>query len=715
MCGALLAVAAVSVALVLPAVASAHANLDRAEPAPDSTVATSPATVRIWFTEPVVASASGIEVYDSTGRRVDHHDSRVDLADPALMTVTIAALTDGTYTVAWRNTSSADGHPLRGTYAFMVGAAGTAPSAPRAVAVSAVPAVDPFVRWAVLGGLLVALGAEVFGLLVLAPVLDLREARGADLDLDRRITGVALAVALAGSLAQLALAARAGPDLAVVLTEGRWGAMWLLRTALLGIAGLAWWRGGGDRRAVLATVALLAASSGTLAFASHAAAVRGLAVTAVGNDLVHTLAAAVWTGGLVALLATALRARALADARRRAVLHALARRFSPIAMIATGALLLTGLYATWLQVAAWAAFATPYGWAVIAKAAAYVLLIVIAAVNLLWVNRRLRAVPGAAPALTVTVAAEVALVFAALLAAGFLTSLEPAREAAGQGGRRAEAISGSLRVAVEVSPGSLGANRIELHVTDRGRPLPDSGNVTLRVQYAGADLGAREVPLTRDASGVYVAEGIVLSLVGPWQFDAGVSSAGSFDRTASVRLPIAAAGVTGIALPAEATALLAAGWQVVVLALLVLVVAEAFWKSTRTGKVANWTGTALVVAGIFMVYGIGHFHQGSPPAVGARVNPIANSEESIAAGRALYTQHCITCHGPGGLGDGPLAAGMNPPPASLPLHMPLHPDGDIYAFIEGGFPGSAMPAFRGGLTEQQIWSVVNYLRTLKAP
>lgn len=44
------------------------------------------------------------------------------------------------------------------------------------------------------------------------------------------------------------------------------------------------------------------------------------------------------------------------------------------------------------------------------------------------------------------------------------------------------------------------------------------------------------------------------------------------------------------------------------LALLVLVVAEFAWKGTRTGWVANWGGTALAVAGILMVYGVGYFH-----------------------------------------------------------------------------------------------------------
>ncbi|CAG1008321.1 hypothetical protein MYXO_03713 [Myxococcaceae bacterium] len=36
-----------------------------------------------------------------------------------------------------------------------------------------------------------------------------------------------------------------------------------------------------------------------------------------------------------------------------------------------------------------------------------------------------------------------------------------------------------------------------------------------------------------------------------------------------------------------------------------------------------------------------------------------------ARGSALYALHCASCHGPGGRGDGPNAAGLDPPPGDL--------------------------------------------------
>ncbi len=697
--------------------ATAHANIDRAEPAPDSTLATAPTAIRIWFTEPVAPNASGIEVLDTAGRRVDAGTSRVDPGNASLMSVTLGTIPTGTYTVAWHNTSAVDGHPLRGTYAFSVGVSTPAPASAAASATSEVSRLDPFARWLVFGGLLVALGVEWFALMVLAPALAAREVRGASLRVDPRIVGIALAVFLVGALAHLLVQPQGDGGLVEVVTGTRWGQMWLLRLVLVALAALVWLRAAEARRAHLVVVGLLAGAATTLAFASHAAATRDLEVTAVANDIVHTLASGLWVGGLIGLLAVIRASRGLPSARRGVLLRDVTARFSPLALLVTAALLITGVYATWLQVAAWAAFDTSYGYAVIAKVVAYDALILVAAVNLLWVTRRLTGDARAPRLLAVTVGVEVVLVLAALLAAGVLTSLEPAREAAGRGAKTATAASGPITARVAVAPGSIGANRIEVHVDARGRPLPEAtSSVTLQLKYAGADLGVRDVPLQRDASGVYVAEHVVLSLVGDWQMDVAVTSPGAFDTTVSVRLPVTPAGTEGITPPAQVTALLAAGWQVVLLALAVLVVSEAYWKGTRTARTANWGGTALVVVGIMMVYGVGHFHQGAvAPAVGGRANPVLSTGESIALGRELYQQRCVGCHGIGGLGDGPDAATLNPPPAKLPLHVPLHGDGDIFAFIEGGFPGTAMPAFRGTLTEEQMWNLVNYLRTLKSP
>ena len=43
----------------------------------------------------------------------------------------------------------------------------------------------------------------------------------------------------------------------------------------------------------------------------------------------------------------------------------------------------------------------------------------------------------------------------------------------------------------------------------------------------------------------------------------------------------------------------------------------------------------------------------------------ACAPDGRVAGRALYDQYCVSCHGASGIGDGPAAAGLDHPPADL--------------------------------------------------
>ena len=45
----------------------------------------------------------------------------------------------------------------------------------------------------------------------------------------------------------------------------------------------------------------------------------------------------------------------------------------------------------------------------------------------------------------------------------------------------------------------------------------------------------------------------------------------------------------------------------------------------------------------------------------------------------------------------------------------VHTDGQLFEWITNGYPGSAMPAFRDLLTDEQRWHLVNFIRTLSPP
>ncbi len=107
--------------LLLCGPAQGHARLTETYPADGDALADSPEQVQLWFNEPVEAEFDPVEVHDQGGVRVDEDDARVSPDDRRLLLVDLGDLREGSYTVEWRVTS-ADGHPVSGTYEFGVDA-----------------------------------------------------------------------------------------------------------------------------------------------------------------------------------------------------------------------------------------------------------------------------------------------------------------------------------------------------------------------------------------------------------------------------------------------------------------------------------------------------------------------------------------------------------------------------------------------------------------
>ena len=98
-------------------------------------------------------------------------------------------------------------------------------------------------------------------------------------------------------------------------------------------------------------------------------------------------------------------------------------------------------------------------------------------------------------------------------------------------------------------------------------------------------------------------------------------------------------------------------------------------------------------------------------------NPVKPTAQSVEAGQDLYKKNCVPCHGTDAKGDGPVAKNMNPKPADLTVSKLAHgsTDGEIFTNIKDGI-GQApqkMKAFGNKLSDQDIWNIVNYIRSLQ--
>src|SRR5215470_9132195 len=101
----------------------------------------------------------------------------------------------------------------------------------------------------------------------------------------------------------------------------------------------------------------------------------------------------------------------------------------------------------------------------------------------------------------------------------------------------------------------------------------------------------------------------------------------------------------------------------------------------------------------------------SPAPSAAKKNPIAPTQDSIAAGQKLYSKTCAMCHGKGGDADGPAVIELNIHPAKLSdPQLATESDGSLFWKITTG--KKPMPSYGKRLSETDRWNLVNYVRTL---
>jgi len=739
--------------------ANAHAVLLRSSPAQNAHLQSAPTSVQLFFSEALDRHGSSIRLLGNTGAPVAGGAGFA--SDPSEMDLSLPALQPGFFVVAWTTVSAVDGHRLQGSFPFvLLNPDGSTPSG--AIAALSAPALDPgpppfdsALRALLLLALMGMTGGGALALFALLPAANDaagsdRPGEGAEAPALRRAARLSLwsgaLVALASAAALLRQATQLG-GLArfgdAVQSRVGWLALLRIVAALVVLLvarslllrprsvprpRLRWW---------LVWLPALAAQL-TMSLASHGAARDG-AGWAAPADFVHLLAASLWIGSLVQLPWLLHDLRRNSAPATRAFMAAALDRFSSLAALSVGALILTGLFNATVEVASPRNLgSTSYGNTLIIKLVLAALLFAVALVNAAWLAPRLRQTLGggksgaAARTLRRTAALEAALGVAVVCVTAALVWLVPARDAAAgklarlQPGASASSVyrntapAGDLTAALSVSPNRPGENALRVQLT--GPDVAGISRVQFRFQPPDTQLGPSSAYAQAQGGGVYSASVANLSTFGRWQITVNVRRGGHDDVNGAFTVEVP--NVAGLALASPAgnrdlwtfpgrgiSADQALGF---VLVFAGVVLYRARRSLARYGRGIGLAGTSLAalsfVGGAMLFFAVhSHGTTGTAPVL---TNPVPGDERSLRSGAALYAANCAVCHGVSGHGDGPQAASLNPKPFDLTVHAGLHPDYQLFDWISNGIAGTAMPAWKSQLDKRQRWDLVNYLRTL---
>lgn len=100
-----------------------------------------------------------------------------------------------------------------------------------------------------------------------------------------------------------------------------------------------------------------------------------------------------------------------------------------------------------------------------------------------------------------------------------------------------------------------------------------------------------------------------------------------------------------------------------------------------------------------------------PAEYAGQVNPLG--ADAAAAGAEVYRTNCEFCHGPEGHGDGAASATLDPAPKNLAELQVTAGDDYLFWRIAAGKAGTSMVPWKGVLTDEQIWQVIAFIRTLR--
>lgn len=536
------------IALVSISAVSAHANLERADPAPNTALSEPPTVIRLWFTEPLEPNFSHINLRDVDGSIIQTLPSQIDPADPKMMFLTPGSLPDGLYTVSWRAVSTTDGHQTIGSFPIAIGE-GIQLTTDFSTSYEAIPPDSAFVRWFNLVSMSLVTGSLGFMLFVWQPATP-----GSQPNVEHRIRLVVwlgwLILGVSGALALLLqvslaadvplLSAVGDPALGRIVAGTRYGNLWLTRTALWFGLALALVFARGDRWFYGVGLGLSFGILLTNSLFSHAAGAQD-STPAIAADWLHLIASSLWIGGLIQFIGVIGVARRYMSSST-SVVSTLVGYFSNFARVTVAILVITGLYATWLQVGSIDGLLTTlYGQSLLVKLILFTPLLGIAGVNLWITHRELKSGNQAwIQRLRGLIGVEITLTIAILGAVGAMTAISPSRSTLAVRASTPPPPLPSpiidtktvddLNVRLEITPGWIGKNTFNVTLTDLAdQPVTDASRIRLRFNSISQNVGESELRPEHVTDGLYSTSGDNLSLTGEWRLRITIQRPDKFD------------------------------------------------------------------------------------------------------------------------------------------------------------------------------------------
>jgi putative copper export protein/methionine-rich copper-binding protein CopC len=543
---------AVGIVLVAAGPAAAAAGEPVTSPAANAVFAQSPSRVTLQEASRVDASGGRLVLYDAAHKQVaggelSRHGSTL-VGD-------VPKLGDGIYTAVWQ---LAGAQKATGSFAFAVNESGSSPALVQQAKPETKlnPAGRVIPKWLALTALIIFIGVCALRLFVTAPAtrgMEAEEEQPAMLPAgDRRLLVLAGAAILLfipatlGDLVNRATDKDAGLSfwqsirpgaIADYLTGGPEGTLYDIRLVLTALAALvvvpaaatALRRGWQQRpqragRVMLAGL-LLGTAEMIVRVIPTEAPKEGIGwPREIFSDVVdwgHMYSAAIWIGGLagLAVLGASLRVPA---ARRGRFWPVALRRFSVVATVCVGVMILSGLWMAWLHVGAPRLLVhTLYGETLLLKLVLVLVLLGVAAANQLWLLPRidaLRAESGGSRSSIVlrhfrkTVAAEAVLGMLILLVVPFLSGSARNQEFQAKAADLTQTRHfGGHAVSLRTSGAQPG-------LTDYDVWAPGAGD-RVTVAFSSPRLGVPETEVLATSLGGdhYRVTGLYTAMAGAWQ------------------------------------------------------------------------------------------------------------------------------------------------------------------------------------------------------